>query len=72
MADKTENADWNNIAAIKKTFNSADYVNDNRYVFNIKGNQFRLVVMIFFTVSKVYIRWFVTHAEYNKIDISKV
>lgn len=71
-ADKTEKADWNSIAAIKKTFNSVDYVGDNRYVFNIKGNQFRLVVMIFFTVRTVYIRWFGTHTEYDKIDISKV
>lgn len=43
-------ADWRNLADVKQTFNSVDYVADNRYVFNIKGNQYRLIVLIFFSV----------------------
>ncbi len=61
-------ADWNNLAEMKQTFNSVDYVKNNRYVFNIKGNRYRLVALIFFNVRTVYIKWIGTHAEYDKID----
>lgn len=71
-AEKVEKANWNNLSEIRNGFRSADYVGDNRYVFNIKGNQYRLIVMIFFSVRTIYIRWFGTHKEYDKIDVSKV
>lgn len=71
-ATKVEFADWANFPEIKNTFNSADFVGDKRFVFNIKGNQYRLVAMIFFSVRTVYIRWFGTHKEYDKIDVSKI
>lgn len=61
-------ADWNNLAEIKHTFNSVDYVKNNRYVFNIKGNRYRVVALIFFNVRTVYIKWIGTHAEYDKIE----
>lgn len=51
--DIVKAADWRNLAAIKQTFNSVDYVADNRYVFNIKGNQYRLVALVFFSVRTV-------------------
>lgn len=70
--DKAEKADWNNLSEIRNSFHSVDYVGDNRYVFNIKGNQYRLIVMIFFSVRTIYIRWFGTHNEYDRIDVSKV
>ncbi len=41
-------SDWNKLSDIKKLFNSIDYVGNDRYVFNIKGNKYRLVAMIFF------------------------
>ncbi len=63
-------ADGRNLADVKQTFNSVDYVADNRYVFNIKGNQYRLVVLIFFSVRTVYIKFVGTHAEYDKIDVA--
>ena len=69
---KTEIADWANFSEVKSVFGSTDYVGDNRYVFNIKGNRYRLIAMIFFSVRTVYIRWFGTHAEYDKIDVQKV
>ena len=67
-----KSAKWKNFADIKKSFNSVDSVGNQHYVFNIKGNQHRLVVVIKFTISWVYIRFIGTHAEYDKIDCSKI
>tara|TARA_R110001583_G_scaffold137579_5_gene289198 strand:- start:147 stop:443 length:297 start_codon:yes stop_codon:yes gene_type:complete len=65
--------DWNNLNDIKQTFNSVDYVGNNRYVFNIKGNDYRLVTIISFNAKKVYIRFIGTHSEYDKIkDIKNI
>lgn len=69
---KTEKSDWACFADIKNTFNTADSVGNNRYVFNIKGNDFRLVAIIIFASKKVYIRFIGTHKEYDKIDCSKI
>ncbi len=70
--EKVSNVSWNNLADIKKEFNSVDYVGNNRYVFNIKGNNYRLVVIIIFKSNKVYIRFIGTHEEYNKIDCKTI
>lgn len=65
--------DWNNLNDIKQTFNSADYVGNHRFVFNIKGNDYRLVAIISFNAKKVYIRFIGTHSEYDKIkDIKNI
>ena len=57
----------------KNTFNSVDAVGNQRYVFNIKGNDFRLVVLIQFTPKTVYIRFVGTHKEYDAIkDIQNI
>jgi mRNA interferase HigB len=45
---------------------------DKRAVFNIKGNQYRLVVRFNYASQFVYIRWFGTHAEYDRIDVLKI
>lgn len=64
---------WKNLAEIKSTFNSVDYVGNNRYVFNIKGNNYRLIAIISFNAQKVYIRFIGTHADYDKIvDIKNI
>ena len=68
----TKNADWNSLADIKQTFNSVDYVGNDRYVFNIKGNDYRLVAMIFFDIRTVFIRFIGTHADYNKEDCTTI
>ena len=65
--EKTKRAEWTCYADIKRTFNSVDSVGNKRYVFNIKGNDYRLVVIILFTPQRVYIRFVGTHAEYDKI-----
>ncbi|MDR2937971.1 MAG: type II toxin-antitoxin system HigB family toxin, partial [Prevotellaceae bacterium] len=55
-----------------KTFNSADSVGNQRYVFNIKGNSYRLVVVVKFTIQFVYVRFVGTHKEYDKINCSTI
>lgn len=64
---KVRDANWNSLADMKQTFNSVDYVGNQHYVFNIKGNDFRLVAVVKFTPKFVLIRFIGTHAEYDKI-----
>lgn len=65
---KTEAAEWDSFAAMKKTFNSADAVGNQRFVFNIRGNDYRLIAVVKFRIKMVYIRFIGTHSEYDKID----
>ena len=65
-------AKWSNFADVKKDFNSVDNVGNQHYVFNIRGNNHRLVVVIKFTIKWVYIRFIGTHSEYDKIDCSTI
>lgn len=65
--EKTKKAEWTCFADIKETFNTVSIVGNKHYVFNIKGNDYRLVVVILFTPQRVYIRFVGTHAEYDKI-----
>ena len=69
---KAKRSEWNSLNDIKQTFNNVDYVKNNRYVFNIKGNDYRLVAIIIFTSKKIYIRFIGTHNEYDKIDCSNI
>lgn len=69
---KTQNTEWKSFTDVKETFNSADYVGNNRFVFNIKGNNYRLVAIIIFASQKVYIRFIGTHKDYDKIDASNI
>lgn len=64
---KTSDKTWGSLADIRETFGATDFVGNDRYVFNIKGNSYRLVAMIFFQARMVYVRWIGTHAEYDKI-----
>lgn len=59
--------EWKNLSDIKQSFNSVDYVGNHRYVFNIKGNDYRLIAIISFNAQKVYIRFIGTHKDYDKI-----
>lgn len=70
--EKTRNADWATFADAKRTFNSIDSVGNDRFVFNIKGNSYRLVAMIHFDKRTVYIRFIGTHANYDKINCSTI
>ena len=70
--DIVDMADCGNLADIKGTFNNVDYVGNDRYDFNIKGNEFRLVALIHFNNRTVYIRFVGVHAEYDEIDCSTI
>lgn len=65
-------ADFRNFNELKKVYSSASLVGDERVVFNIIGNRFRLVVRIVFEFKAIQIRWFGTHAEYDKIDVGSI
>ncbi len=65
---KTKKAEWNNSADIKNTFNSVDSVGNDNYVFNIKGNTYRLIARIIFKIKTVYIRFIGTHKQYDDLD----
>ncbi|NLK48927.1 MAG: type II toxin-antitoxin system HigB family toxin [Bacteroidales bacterium] len=70
---KTKNAEWTSFGDIRNTFNSTDYVGNDRFVFNIKGNRYRVVAIVIFASKKVYIRFIGSHAEYDKItDIKSI
>lgn len=62
-----ESRDFNNHNDLKSVFPSADYVGNGRYVFNIKGNRYRFVVLVVFVAGVMQIRFCGTHAEYDKI-----
>ncbi|MDR3271859.1 MAG: type II toxin-antitoxin system HigB family toxin [Flavobacteriaceae bacterium] len=68
----TKAAKWKNLQDIKQSFNSVDYVGNQRYIFNIKGNNYRLVGKILFVHQILYIRFIGTHEEYDKIDCSTI
>lgn len=70
--DQSKGADWGSLAELKKTFSTVDFVGNDRYVFNIRGNKYRLVAMIFFDIRTVFIRFIGTHTEYDKIDCAKI
>jgi mRNA interferase HigB len=70
---RVSKANWNSFADIKETFNSADYVGNDRYVFDIKGNNYRIVAIVLFINKKVYMRFVGTHEEYDRIkDIKNI
>jgi len=69
---EVEREDWDTPAKVKQKYGSASIVADNRVVFNIKGNDYRLVVKINYAYRVVYIRFVGTHAEYDEIDVEEV
>ena len=68
----TEQAQWKNLSDIKQDFPATDYVGNQHYVFNIRGNRYRLVVVIKFTIGYMFIRFVGTHQEYDKINCSMI
>ena len=65
-------ARWLNMAAVKGLYATASVVSADRIVFNIKGNDYRLVVAVDFQKAIVWIKWIGTHADYDKIDVKTV
>jgi mRNA interferase HigB len=64
--------EFQNFNALKKVYGKASIVNNGRVVFNIKGNDFRLVVSINFLQKACYVIWFGTHKEYDKINVETI
>jgi len=69
---RVKKANWDNLFDLRKNFRNIDYVGNNRYVFNIKGNYYRIICIIIFASKKVYIRFIGTHAEYDKINAKHI
>jgi len=67
-----KNSHWRCFSDIKKDFNSVDAIGNQRYVFNIMGNHYRLLAVIKFTIGFVYVRFIGTHTEYDKIDCKTI
>ncbi|MBA2563358.1 MAG: type II toxin-antitoxin system HigB family toxin [Chitinophagaceae bacterium] len=66
--DKTKEAQWRKFSEIRLTFNSVDSIGSDRYVFDIGGNNFRIIAMIHFDIRTVYIRAILTHPEYDLLN----
>ena len=64
--DEVERETWQTPQDIKQRFKSADFLDDNRVIFNIKGNSYRLVVQVRYRGGIVVIEWVGTHAAYCK------
>ena len=63
---------WKNPNQIKKEYPSASVLANNRVVFNIKGNNYRLIVRINYDYQMIWIRFIGIHSEYDKIDAAKI
>ena len=63
-----EMSDFSNHNELKAIYPKADYVGNERYVFNLKGNDYRMIVVVVFVGKTVFIRWVGTHAEYDKLN----
>ncbi|WP_181306998.1 type II toxin-antitoxin system HigB family toxin [Rufibacter sp. XAAS-G3-1] len=61
-----------NLNELKKVFNSVDILGNNRAIFDIKGNRYRIITVVLVKNQTVYIRWIGTHAEYDRIDAHSV
>jgi len=65
---EARHAQWTSPADVKAQYGSASIIGDNRVVFNIAGNKYRLVVRINYHSKTVFVRFIGTHKEYDKID----
>jgi mRNA interferase HigB len=69
---EASSGEWKNPNELKIDFPSASILNDNRIVFNIKGNKYRLIVKITYEYQMIWIRFIGTHAEYDKINATEI
>jgi len=67
-----KSADWKNSNELKKQFKNASIVGEGRVVFNIKGNDYRLVVAIDYEFQVMYVRFIGTHKQYDKINVKTI
>ena len=69
---EVEHEDWDTPAKVKAKYGSASIIGTDRAVFNIKGNDYRLVVRIDYAYRIVYVRFVGTHADYDRVDVKEV
>ncbi len=69
---EAEKATWKNPNELKQEYPSASILQGNRIVFNIKGNNYRLIVKFNFDHQMAWIRFIGTHAEYDKINANQI
>jgi mRNA interferase HigB len=69
---EAEKSSWKNPAQLKAAYANASIVGNDRVVFNIKGNAFRLVVAVDYARQVVFIKWIGSHAQYDRIDAATV
>jgi mRNA interferase HigB len=67
-----EAAEWSRPTDIKEMFRSADILANERIVFNVGGNKYRLVAAIHYRGKRIYIRFIGTHAEYDRINAATI
>jgi mRNA interferase HigB len=70
--EEARNASWKTPQDIKQRYASASFIGRNRVVFNIKGNEYRLVVALAYRFEAVYIKFIGTHAQYDQIDAQTI
>ncbi len=70
--DEAKNANWSQPAQIKEKYRSASILKNKRVVFNIKGNDYRLVVSVAYHFQAVYVKFIGTHREYDAIDAETI
>lgn len=69
---ETSKAEWTGPNKIKAEYPSASFLADNRVVFNIKGNHYRLIIKISYDYQMIWIQFIGTHAEYDKINAKTI
>ena len=70
--DEAKHAEWKKPADIKRLYRNASFVANNRVVFNIHGNKYRLVIAVKYEFAISYIRFIGTHNQYDKIDAGSI
>ena len=66
--EQIESSEFSNPNELKSSFSGVDYIGKSRWVFNIKGNDYRLVAIVIFAFGSLTVCFIGTHAEYDKID----
>ncbi|SRR5258708_36539936 len=66
--NEAKNREWKSYAELKETWNTCDFIGNDRYVFDIAGNNYRLIAMIHFSKRTLYIRKILTHEEYTELS----
>ncbi|WP_291036314.1 type II toxin-antitoxin system HigB family toxin [Dyadobacter sp. 50-39] len=69
---KVRKSDWADFNALRADFRSADMIADNRVIFNIKGNHYRMITRVSFGHKRIMIKWLGTHTEYDRVNAKTI